>query len=228
MSQARILQSYLKDRSWRLVLEKEFSKSYFDNLVRTLQARIIDGAVIYPVFENIFAAFNLTPFKAVKVVILGQDPYHGPGQAMGLSFSVPNTVKVPPSLRNMLKEIETDVGPSQLTSGNLTRWAEQGVLLLNTALTVEVGKAGSHAKIGWSAFTDAAIRALSVDREGIIFLLWGGHAQKKSSLIDEKKHVVLSGPHPSPLSAYRGFFGCQHFSKTNQHLKAQGKREIIW
>ena len=228
MNQTRILQRHLRDKSWQLALGAEFSKPYFSKIEHYLKARLAEGAVIYPAAENIFAAFNLTPLERVKVVILGQDPYHGAGQAMGLSFSVPEGVKVPPSLRNMRKEIEADIGACALTSGDLTGWAEQGVLLLNTALTVEDGKAGSHSKIGWSQFTDRAIEGLSEACEGIVFMLWGGHAQKKASLIDAGKHLVLAGPHPSPLSAYRGFFGCKHFSKANQHLKAQGKSEIKW
>ena len=228
MNQTPILQTYLRDKSWQLALGAEFPKPYFSKIEHYLNAWLEEGAVIYPAPENIFAAFNLTPLEHTKVVILGQDPYHGPGQAMGLSFSVPDGMKVPPSLRNMYKEIEEDIGATQFSSGDLTGWAEQGVLLLNTALTVEDGKAGSHSKIGWAKLTDAAIQALSLGREGIVFILWGGHAQKKAGLINSEKHLVLAGPHPSPLSAYRGFFGCKHFSKANQHLKAQGKSEIKW
>ena len=228
MNQTRILQTHLRDKSWQLALGAEFSKPYFSKIEHYLKARLEEGAVIYPAPENIFAAFNLTPFEQAKVVILGQDPYHGPGQAMGLSFSVPDGMKVPPSLRNMYKEIEEDIGAPRRSSGDLTGWAEQGVLLLNTALTVEDGKAGSHSKIGWSQFTDRAIEGLSAAREGVVFMLWGGHAQKKASLIDAGKHLVLAGPHPSPLSAYRGFFGCKHFSKANAYLEASGRTPIIW
>ena len=222
------LSRYLRDPTWRDLIEAEFSEEYFAEVEAEIKQRREAGVEIYPSEASVFAAFNLTPLERVKVVILGQDPYHGAGQAMGLSFSVPEGVKVPPSLRNMRKEIEADIGACALTSGDLTGWAEQGVLLLNTALTVEDGKAGSHSKIGWSQFTDRAIEGLSEAREGVVFMLWGGHAQKKASLIDAGKHLVLAGPHPSPLSAYRGFFGCKHFSKANQHLKAQGKSEIKW
>ena len=228
MSQVRDLQTYLRDKSWRLALEAEFSKPYFSSIETKLQARANEGAIIYPAVENIFAALNLTPLEEVKIVILGQDPYHGPGQAMGLSFSVPEGVKVPPSLRNMLKEIEADIGASSLTGGDLTPWAQQGVLLLNTSLTVEHASAGSHARIGWAHFTDAVISLLSSEKEGVVFILWGGHAQKKANLINQEKHMVLAGPHPSPLSAYRGFFGCRHFSQANQHLKNKGLSEIVW
>jgi len=222
------LAEQLSEPTWKAALGSEFSKAYFQNLEASLSSLEQAGAVIYPPKENIFAAFELTPFEAVKVVILGQDPYHGPGQAMGLSFSVPEGTKVPPSLRNMIKEIETDIGTSALTSGDLTNWARQGVLLLNTSLTVEDGKAGSHSKLGWAQFTDVAMSALSAAQQGIVFILWGGHAQKKADLIDQNRHLVLAGPHPSPLSAYRGFFGCKHFSQANEYLKMQGKHEIVW
>ena len=222
------LGAHLRDPSWRAALGGEFAQDYFLKLENDIAERRAAGAVIYPPEPSIFAAFNLTPFDAVKLVILGQDPYHGPGQAMGLSFSVPEGTKTPPSLRNMIKEIEADIGSAALTSGDLTGWAKQGVLLLNTSLTVEDGKAGSHSKLGWARFTDRAIAALSDGREGLCFFLWGGHAQKKAGLIDAGKHLVLAGPHPSPLSAYRGFFGCKHFSKANAYLDASGRDPIIW
>ena len=222
------LGTHLRDPSWREALGGEFAQDYFLKLENDIAERRASGAVIYPPEPSIFAALNLTPFDAVKLVILGQDPYHGAGQAMGLSFSVPEGTKTPPSLRNMIKEIEADIGSTALTSGDLTGWAKQGVLLLNTALTVEDGKAGSHSKLGWTRFTDRAIAALSDGREGLCFFLWGGHAQKKAGLIDADKHLVLAGPHPSPLSAYRGFFGCKHFSKANAYLGAGGRDPIIW
>ena len=224
----RDLGAYLKDPSWRATLEGEFTKPYLKALETVLELRRKDGAVIFPQPENIFAAFNLTPLEQVKIVILGQDPYHGAGQAMGLSFSVPESVKVPPSLRNMLKEIESDIGASALIGGDLTPWANQGVLLLNSVLTVEEANANAHAGLGWERFTDAAMAALSRAREGVIFLFWGGTAKKKSALIDETRHTVLTAPHPSPLSAYRGFLGCRHFSKANAILKAAGHKPIAW
>jgi len=222
------LGAYLKDPSWRAALEGEFAKPYFKEVEAALEHRRKDGAVIFPDEENIFAAFNLTPLDQVKVVILGQDPYHGPGQAMGLSFSVPEGVKVPPSLRNMLKEIESDIGASSLAGGDLTPWARQGVLLLNSVLTVEEASANAHAGLGWERFTDEAMSTLSSAREGVVFLFWGGSAKKKAALIDKTRHTVLTAPHPSPLSAYRGFLGCQHFSKANALLKAAGQKPIAW
>lgn len=222
------LARHLRDPSWRAALAGEFGEDYFLKLEAEIDERRAAGAAVYPPEASIFAAFNLTPLDAVKLVILGQDPYHGPGQAMGLSFSVPEGMKVPPSLRNMIKEIADDIGACALTSGDLSGWAAQGVLLLNTSLTVEDGKAGSHSKLGWMRFTDRAIAALSEAREGVVFVLWGGHAQKKAGLIDTSKHLVLAGPHPSPLSAYRGFFGCKHFSEANAYLEASGRTPIVW
>ncbi len=185
-------------------------------------------AKVYPPASQIFAAFDLCPFSAVKVVILGQDPYHGDGQANGLAFSVNEGIAVPPSLVNIYKEINSDLGIVVPQSGNLTRWAKQGVLLLNNSLTVRAHEPASHSSIGWEAVTDAAISALSANSSGIVFMLWGSHARRKSALIDRSKHLVLEAPHPSPLSAHRGFFGCKHFSKANAYLIAQGKEPIVW
>ena len=183
----------------------------------------------YPKGKDIFAAFDRTPFDKVKVVILGQDPYHEPGQAMGLCFSVPDGIAVPPSLANIIKEINSDLGTDiPLTGGDLSGWAEQGVLLLNATLTVRAHQAGSHQRRGWEQFTDAAIRELSARRRGIVFLLWGSYAIAKSQLIDKGKHHILTAPHPSPLSAYRGFFGCRHFSKANELLASEGLQPIDW
>jgi uracil-DNA glycosylase len=185
---------------------------------------------VYPPEGEVFAALALTPFEAVNVVIVGQDPYHGPHQAHGLAFSVPESVKAPPSLRNILKEIADDVYGSlpPSSSTDLSRWATQGVLLLNASLTVEAGAAGSHARLGWTALTDAIISELSEQRDHLVFLLWGRYAQSKASLIDGQRHLVLTAPHPSPLSAYRGFFGCRHFSQANAYLEAHGHAPIIW
>lgn len=222
------LDQYLTEASWRTVLGGEFSKPYFADLEAELDRREKAGATIFPAPEQIFAAFNLTPFDAVKVVILGQDPYHGEGQAMGLSFSVPEPIKVPPSLRNMLKEIDADTGGTSLTCGDLTGWARQGVLLLNTCLTVEQKTPGAHTKLGWETFTDQAISRLAARQNPVVFMLWGSHAQKKKTLVSEKRHEVLMAPHPSPLSAYRGFFGCKHFSLANAALSSWGMGAIDW
>ncbi len=215
--------------SWYEVLASEFEQPYFSVIKQFLIKEKKAGKTIYPSGSLIFNAFNSTPFDEVKVVILGQDPYHGPNQAMGLSFSVPKGMPKPPSLENIYKEIHDDIGISMSSSGDLQAWADQGVLLLNAGLTVEAHKANSHKDIGWHKFTDAVIRKLSSEREGIIFLLWGGFAKKKASLIDQTKHHVLTSGHPSPLSANRGYwFGNQHFSKTNELLKQQGKTPINW
>ncbi len=214
--------------SWRQVLEPEFSKPYFAELKKKL---LVDKAKfkIYPPGKQIFSAFNHTPFHKVKVVIIGQDPYHGPGQANGLCFSVSDGIKHPPSLENIFKEIQTDLGYSYPTSGNLEPWANQGVLLLNATLTVRAAQANSHQGIGWQTFTDEVIRRLSEEREGIIFLLWGGFARKKGAKIDRSKHHVLTSGHPSPLSANRGYwFGNKHFSKANKLLREAGKEPIDW
>ena len=217
------------ESSWKAMLKDEFGKPYFQQIVTFLKTEKAAGKIIYPPGPLIFNAFNQTPFDKVKVVILGQDPYHGPGQAHGLSFSVQNGVKPPPSLVNIFKEIQTDTGvamPQQY--GNLSRWAEQGVLLLNAALTVRANEPFSHAKFGWADFTDGVIQKISDERKGIIFLLWGKFAQEKQTLIDETKHFVLKAAHPSPFSADKGFFGCKHFSKTNELLVKQGLAPIDW
>lgn len=214
------------ESSWREALRGEFLSPYFENLkVNLIQAK--KKAEIYPPSALIFNAFNLTPFDNVKVVILGQDPYHGANQAMGLSFSVPNGVRVPPSLKNIYKEIYDDLGIIEPESGDLTYWAKQGVLLLNATLTVEAGKPNSHSNLGWQRFSDAAIKALSDKKDGVVFLLWGNFAKAKANLIDSSRHFILTAPHPSPL-ARGGFFGCKHFSKTNEILRNLGKKTIDW
>lgn len=216
------------EAGWKEQLQAEFSTAYFSEIASFLRSEKAGGKVIYPAGKDIFRAFNTSPFAAVKVVILGQDPYHNPGQAHGLSFSVPAGIPHPPSLQNIFKELRDDTGCAIPVSGDLSRWAEQGVLLLNAALTVEAHKANSHAQIGWHRFTDAAIRALATGREHLVFLLWGSFAQQKASLIDPAKHLILQTVHPSPLSAYRGFFGCRHFSKTNDYLRLHNKKPIDW
>ncbi|MDX9847822.1 MAG: uracil-DNA glycosylase [Tenuifilaceae bacterium] len=213
--------------SWKEILASEFGKDYFANLKRFLLEEKKQYTV-YPSGGNIFNAFNLTPFQRVRVVILGQDPYHGPGQAHGLCFSVPQGIPQPPSLVNIIKEINSDLGLAIPNHGNLEKWAKQGVLLLNATLTVRAHQAGSHQNKGWEQFTDSAIRALSDRRDHLVFLLWGAYAQAKVSLINTQKHLVLKAPHPSPLSVYRGFFGCKHFSLTNKYLKENGLPEIDW
>ena len=216
------------DASWYEVLKPQFEAPYFSQLKDFLVAER-QQYTCYPKGGDIFAAFDRTPFSDVKAVILGQDPYHEPGQAQGLCFSVPNGVAVPPSLVNIIKEINSDLGLSLTTArGDLSGWAAQGVLLLNATLTVRAHQAGSHQRHGWETFTDAAISALSERRSGIVFLLWGSYAIAKSQLIDKTRHHVLTAPHPSPLSAYRGFFGCRHFSKCNALLQQQGLSPINW
>lgn len=215
------------EESWKRVLAPEFEKPYFQELVRQLHEEKRAGRVIYPPGPLIFNAFNLTPFDKVKVVIIGQDPYHGPGQAEGLSFSVPHGIPLPPSLVNIYKEIENDLGVQLHKDGSLRGWAEQGVFLLNAVLTVRAGQPTSHSRIGWAEFTDAVIRTLSDRREGLVFLLWGNFARSKGTLIDTSRHSVLEAPHPSPL-ARGAFFGCRHFSKANQILAAQGLSPIDW
>ena len=216
------------DPSWYEVLQPQFEAPYFAQLKEFLVAER-QQYTCYPPGSKIFAAFDTTPFDKVKVVILGQDPYHEAGQAMGLCFSVPQGIVVPPSLVNIIKEINTDLGVDiPLTGGDLSGWAEQGVLLLNATLTVRAHQAGSHQRHGWETFTDAAIQALSEQRADIVFLLWGSYAIAKRALIDSSKHLVLTAPHPSPLSAYRGFFGCRHFSQANTYLAAQGQAPIDW
>lgn len=220
------------DPSWLERLEDEFSKPYMSDLRAFLLERKQAGAEIYPPGPKIFNALNSTPFDAVNVVILGQDPYHGPGQAHGLCFSVRDGIPPPPSLVNMFKEINDDVGQATdritPTNGNLRPWAEQGVLLLNSVLTVERGQAGAHQGKGWERFTDRVVSELNVGREGLVFMLWGAYAQKKGAVIDRDRHLVLTAPHPSPLSAHRGFLGCRHFSKANAWLEKQGRAPINW
>ena len=215
------------ESSWKKVLTKDLQKPYFIELNEVVAAAYRTKTV-FPLEENIFAAFKHCPFDEVKLVILGQDPYHGAGQAHGLSFSVPDGVKIPPSLRNIYKELASDLGKEIPVSGNLEHWAKQGVLLLNSTLTVEESEAGSHQGIGWETFTDEVIRTVSDQKEKVVFLLWGKFAQDKASLIDESKHLILKATHPSPLSAHRGFLGCRHFSKTNEYLKDKGLRKICW
>ncbi|MBR0300963.1 MAG: uracil-DNA glycosylase [Bacteroidales bacterium] len=215
------------EESWRRALQSEFDKPYFERLVAFLHAEKASGRTIYPPGSQIFRAFDLTPVDKVKVVILGQDPYHGPGQAMGLSFSVPDGVPAPPSLKNIFKEIEDDLGIRMSGRPNLENWARQGVLLLNAVLTVQSGLAASHSNIGWQEFTDAVIKYISETREGIVFLLWGNFARSKRSLIDESRHYVLEAAHPSPL-ARGAFFGCRHFSRTNEILLNEHKTPINW
>ena len=215
--------------TWQEIVRQEREHPYFQHVEQFVSAERAAGKMIYPPEQDVFNAFDSTPFEAVKVVILGQDPYHGPDQAHGLSFSVPPGVKIPPSLANMYKELATDIpGFTVPLHGCLQHWAEQGVLLLNTVLTVEQGKAHSHAKLGWETFTDRVIEALDHHLEGVIFLLWGAHAQKKGKKINAAKHHILTSAHPSPLSAYRGFFGCKHFSQTNMLLNQMNKTPIDW
>jgi uracil-DNA glycosylase len=216
------------EASWKEVLSNVFKSSYFLQTAAHIKTELATGAKIFPAGNNIFNAFNQTTFENVKVVLLGQDPYHGIGQAMGLSFSVPKGVKPPPSLVNIFKELKSDIGLPIPTNGDLTPWAKQGVLLLNAVLTVRENEPASHAKIGWMHFTDAVIKKLSDEKKGIVFLLWGKFAEQKQILIDETKHFVLKAAHPSPFSADKGFFGCKHFSKTNELLAKQGLQVIDW
>ena len=215
------------EQSWKEALGAEFGKPYFADLVQFLHGEKAAGQRIYPPGGQIFRAFELTPVSAVKVVILGQDPYHQPGQAMGLSFSVPDGVPAPPSLRNIFKEIESDLGIRMSGRPNLESWARQGVLLLNACLTVRAGSPTSHSRIGWQEFTDAVIRYISDHLEGVVFLLWGRFAREKKALIDTSRHTVLEAAHPSPLAG-GAFFGCRHFSKTNEILLREGKTPINW
>ncbi len=213
--------------SWKRQLQSEFDKPYFANLVAFVKDEYAHH-IVYPPGKLIFNAFNQCPFDKVKVVLIGQDPYHEPGQAQGLCFSINDGVPFPPSLNNIFKEIESDLGTPVPKSGNLTRWAQQGVLLLNATLTVREHAAGSHQNHGWEQFTDAVIHILSEKRENLVFILWGSYAQGKSYLIDSNKHLILRSAHPSPLSAYKGFFGNHHFSKTNDYLRSKGIEEIKW
>lgn len=222
------------EKSWKPFLKQESEKEYFQNLKNFLVSEINAKKKIYPHLKNIFSAFNYTPFENIKVVIIGQDPYHGENQAHGLSFSVPkNQKKIPPSLQNIFKEIQEEFPQNtkkllENPNGNLEYLANQGVFLLNATLTVEAKKAGSHQKKGWEIFTDRVIQKISDEKKNVVFLLWGSFAQQKKSLIDKKKHYILEAPHPSPLSAYRGFFGCNHFNKTNIFLKSKNISEIKW
>lgn len=215
------------EESWKIVMQEEFEKPYFHELKEFLLAEKQKYSV-YPPGQYIFEAFNHTPFYKVKAVLLGQDPYHGPGQAHGLCFSVPEGVAFPPSLQNILTELKNDLGMPVPRSGNLSKWAEKGVLLLNATLTVRANNAGSHQGRGWETFTDEVIKKLSEKRESLVFLLWGKYAQNKKPLIDTSKHFIVEAPHPSPLSAYRGFMGCCAFSKTNNLLRSAGIEEIDW
>ncbi len=215
------------ESSWKEQLQEEFNKPYFQNLVSFVKEEY-KTQTIYPPGSLIFNAFNLCPFDDAKVVIIGQDPYHGPNQAHGLCFSVNDGIPFPPSLNNIFKEIQNDIGSPIPPTGNLTRWAEQGILLLNATLTVRAGQAGSHQSQGWEQFTDAVIRLLAEKKEHLVFMLWGAYAQKKGAFIDRNKHLVLEAAHPSPLAAHRGFWNNNHFSKTNQYLEQQGKTPINW
>ncbi|MBR9998387.1 MAG: uracil-DNA glycosylase [Cyclobacteriaceae bacterium] len=215
------------ETSWKVRLKDEFIKDYFINLTEFVRDEYKKFRV-YPPGREIFRAFEYCPFESVKVVIIGQDPYHGPGQANGLCFSVRNGISFPPSLMNILTEIKQDLGVEMPGNGDLEHWAKQGVLLLNATLTVRANSPGSHQNKGWEIFTDAVIRKLSAEKQYLVFLLWGSYAQKKGEMIDPAKHLILKSPHPSPLSASRGFFGCCHFSKTNAYLRSKGMKEINW
>lgn len=215
------------ENSWKMLLASEFEKPYFKNLKDFVREEY-KKKIVYPPPGDIFRALDICPIDIVKVIILGQDPYHGKNQAHGLAFSVNDTVAIPPSLQNIYKEIHDDIGVEIPTTGNLERWAKQGVLLLNATLTVVAGQAGSHQKQGWEEFTDAIIKAVSEHCDHIVFMLWGKYAQNKRSLINEQKHFILEAAHPSPFSAYNGFFGCRHFSKANEYLEFIGKGKIQW
>jgi uracil-DNA glycosylase len=216
------------EASWLEQLREQFSLDYMQQLKTFLRAEKLAGKVIFPPGKEMFNAFNQTPLESVKVVILGQDPYHGPGQAHGLCFSVAPGVPLPPSLVNIYKEIEQDLGVSMPAHGCLSSWARQGVLLLNSVLSVERANAASHQGRGWERFTDCAIEVVNREREGVVFMLWGAYAQRKGSIIDEQRHCVLRAPHPSPLSAHRGFFGCKHFSRANAYLQARNVAPVDW
>jgi uracil-DNA glycosylase len=213
--------------AWKQSLKTVFAQDFFKELVSFVKDEY-QNKKVFPNGKDLFNAFNHSPLDQVKVVILGQDPYHGPNQAHGLSFSVKPGVPFPPSLLNIFKEIKSDIGKDMPPNGDLTRWADQGVFLLNATLTVRAHEAGSHQKKGWEEFTDEVIRVISAQRENVVFLLWGAYAQKKVDLIDQSKHLILEAPHPSPLSSYRGFFGCRHFSQVNAYLVLHGKQPIIW
>jgi uracil-DNA glycosylase len=229
MSPVEVLASHLRPgRGWSEVLSEEFCQPYMYQLAEFLASEEVAGKVLYPASKHCFNALNSTPLNKVSVVILGQDPYHGPGQAHGLCFSVRPDVPPPPSLVNIFKEIQADLGIPHADHGCLQPWADQGVLLLNSVLTVVQGQAGAHQGKGWETFTDKVIETVNQEREGVVFLLWGSYARKKGQRIDRNRHLVLEGPHPSPLSAYRGFFGCQHFSQANGWLKRKGQQPIDW
>lgn len=213
--------------TWQTIIEKEKEKAYYKDLDKFINKRY-EETLVYPKKENIFHAFSLTPLDNLKVVIIGQDPYHQKGQAQGLAFSTPSNIKNPPSMVNIFKEIDSDIGSSLCSDGDLTPWAQQGVLLINTILTVEDSSPKSHTKKGWEIFTDTIIKTISESKKDIVFILWGAPAIAKTKLIDQTKHHILTAPHPSPLSSYRGFFGCKHFSQTNKILKSLGKEEILW
>ena len=215
------------EESWYSLLENEFNKDYF-NKIRTFIRAEYQNKIIFPPSKLVFNAFNLTPVDKIKVVIIGQDPYHGEGQAHGLAFSVPKDIKIPPSLLNIYKELKEDVGKEIPDNGFLEDWAKQGVLLLNSGLTVESGKANSHKNIGWERFTESVIEKISIKKNKLVFLLWGSYAHKKENFIDSNKHLILKSVHPSPLSAYNGFFGCKHFSKTNRYLEENNIGVINW
>lgn len=215
------------EESWKRELHAEFGKTYFTELVDFVKLEY-QNQTIFPAGKNIFRAFDACPFEQVKVVILGQDPYHGPGQANGLCFSVRQGMTFPPSLVNIFKEIKDDLGKDIPPHGSLERWAEQGVLLLNSTLTVRAHQAGSHQERGWETFTDAVIQALSTRKTNIVYMLWGSYAQKKAAAVNADNNLILKAPHPSPLSAYRGFFGCKHFSKANDYLQSKGLNPILW
>lgn len=213
--------------SWKNLLQEEFNKPYFEELTRFVKSEYSAGQV-FPAGRNIFRAFDKCPFDKLKVVIIGQDPYHGVGQANGLCFSVDDGVQYPPSLQNIFKEIHDDIGSPIPSSGNLDRWAEQGVLLLNAVLTVRAHQAASHAGRGWEQFTDAVVRTIAQRKDGVVYMLWGNYAQRKGQIADPERNLILKSVHPSPLSVYRGFFGCKHFSKANDYLIQQGKEPIVW
>jgi uracil-DNA glycosylase len=216
------------EASWKEVLKDEFTKPYFKQISDHIKTEKEQGKIIYPAGSQIFNAFEKTPFHNVKVVILGQDPYHGAGQAMGLSFSVPEGIQIPPSLVNIFKELREDIGMMTPPHGNLSSWAQQGVLLLNASLSVRAGEAMSHSRIGWHLFTNSIIEKISGQRKNVVFLLWGKFAQEKEALINKTRHCILKAPHPSPLSAYNGFFGCRHFSKANAYLIKNGVDPVNW
>lgn len=212
---------------WKQILSEEFNKPYFEQLTDFVRAEYASGEV-FPKGRDIFRAFDKCPFESLKVVIIGQDPYHGVGQANGLCFSVGDGVPFPPSLQNIFKEVNSDTGAPIPASGNLDRWAEQGVLLLNAVLTVRAHQAASHAGRGWEQFTDAVVRAIATRKQGVVYMLWGSYAQKKGAIADPNNNLILKSVHPSPLSSYRGFFGCRHFSKANEYLASVGKNQIVW